>query len=66
MKLVNLKVDNYRSIQKQTFELKEIDGGLTFTLIGVNESGKSSLLKAISLIKSTEIMNNPRPYGRGF
>jgi len=36
MKLVNLKVDNYRSIQKQTFELKEIDGGLTFTLIGVN------------------------------
>ena len=53
MRLSSITVENYRSIEKDTIKNDEINGSYTYTLIGINESGKSSFLKAISL-KDTE------------
>lgn len=50
MKLLSITIRNYRSIEEETFSIEEKDGGYTFTLIGINESGKSSFLKAVSLV----------------
>jgi predicted ATP-dependent endonuclease of OLD family len=50
MKLKEVKISNYRSIESETFVVEEKDGSHTFTLIGVNESGKSSFLNAVALI----------------
>src|SRR3989344_4548926 len=50
MKLTSLTIKNFRSIEDETFTIAEVDGTHTFTLIGINESGKSSFLKAISLV----------------
>lgn len=54
MKLFSLTIKNFRSIKDETFNIAEIDGTHTFTFIGINESGKSSFLKAVSLIDSDE------------
>jgi predicted ATP-dependent endonuclease of OLD family len=50
MKLTSLTIKSFRSIEDETFNVAEIDGTHTFTLIGINESGKSSFLKAVSLV----------------
>ena len=50
MKLLSLTIKNFRSIEDETFTITEVDGTHTFTLIGINESGKSSFLKAVSLV----------------
>lgn len=50
MKLLSLTIKNFRSIEDETFTITEVDKTHTFTLIGINESGKSSFLKAVSLI----------------
>lgn len=50
MNLQSITVRNYRSIEEVIFTVEEKDGDYTFTLIGVNESGKSSFLRAVSLI----------------
>jgi predicted ATP-dependent endonuclease of OLD family len=49
MKLQSIRIQNYKSIQDETINIKEVDGGFTYALIGVNESGKSSILRAIAL-----------------
>ncbi len=56
MKLSRITVKNYRSIEAQTFTVEEKDGGYTFTLIGVNESGKSSFLNAVALIDDGNVL----------
>lgn len=58
MKLNSITIENYRSIENATLEIKEIEGGYTYTLIGINESGKSSFLKAISLKDGLEPVIN--------
>lgn len=50
MKLNLLTIKNYRCIEDEIFNIEEVDGTHTFTLIGINETGKSSFLKAISLV----------------
>lgn len=50
MKLTQININNFRCIQSVTFDVEPIDDGHTYTLLGINESGKSSFLKAISLI----------------
>jgi predicted ATP-dependent endonuclease of OLD family len=55
MKLKSLNIRNYRSIQDLTFEIVPVNGSHTFTLIGINESGKSSFLKALDLIAEDSI-----------
>ena len=55
MQLLSLTIKNFRSIEIETFIVKKIsDNSYTFTLIGINESGKSSFLKAISLIDNDD------------
>ncbi len=55
MKLKKIKIQNYRSIDQLTFDVPLMeDSSRTFGLIGVNEAGKSSFLKAIA-IKDTEL-----------
>ena len=48
MKLASIILKNYKSIEELEIEIKEIDGSFTYALLGINESGKSSILKAIS------------------
>lgn len=48
MKLEKIDISNYRSIESIEVEIKPIAGSFTFALLGINESGKSSFLKAIS------------------
>src|SRR3989344_3170097 len=54
MKLLSLTIKNFRSIEEETFNIAEVDSTHTFTLIGINESGKSSFLKAVSLVNNEE------------
>ena len=61
MKLKEVKISNYRSIESETFMVEEKDGSHTFTLIGVNESGKSSFLNAIALIDDG-IVTHPKDF----
>lgn len=50
MILDRIEIKNFRSIESLKIDPKELkDGSKTFALIGVNEAGKSSILRAISL-----------------
>ena len=55
MNLKEINIKNYRSIEEQTFLVEEKNKSFTYTLIGTNESGKTSFLKAISLIDEGEV-----------
>ena len=54
MKLTSFTINNFRSIRKNTFNVIEINGTNTYSLIGINESGKSSFLNAISLVDNDD------------
>lgn len=50
MHLKRLKIQNYRSINQLIFDIPQLtDSSKTFGLIGVNEAGKSSILKAVAI-----------------
>ncbi len=54
MLLKSIQIKNYRSIGDVTFDIKILDdSSYTYGLIGVNEAGKSSILKAMALKDST-------------
>ena len=61
MKLNKLEIKNFRSIQSLTFVIETIADSHTYTLLGINESGKSSFLGALSLIDSQNI-SYPQDY----
>lgn len=50
MILEKIKIENYKSIESLEFEIEEINQSYTYSLLGINESGKSSFLNAISLL----------------
>lgn len=51
MKLKAVKIKNYRSIEDLGFTIEELqDNSFTYGLIGINEAGKSSFLKALALL----------------
>lgn len=56
MQLNKIVVKNFRCIEDVTFKIEEINNSYTFTLLGINESGKSSFLNAVSLIDDTKIV----------
>ncbi|MFD0963228.1 ATP-dependent endonuclease [Pseudofulvibacter geojedonensis] len=55
MKLENITIRNYRSIEEIEVAIEEINGSYTYSLLGINESGKSSFLKAVSLYDNEDI-----------
>lgn len=55
MKLISIEIQNYRSIDKLEITVEEINNSNTFALIGINESGKSSILKGINLLVAGEL-----------
>ncbi len=61
MKLDKIDISNYRSIESLELDVKAVNGSHTFALLGINESGKSSFLQALSLVESGQI-NHPLDY----
>ena len=55
MILKEIQISNFRSIENVIIKIEPVNGSNTFTLIGINESGKSSILKAISLFEGGSI-----------
>lgn len=50
MKLESVTIKNYRSIEELSFDVSQLeDNTFTYGLIGVNEAGKSTILKALAL-----------------
>lgn len=50
MELKSVTIKNYRSIEEITFDISRLaDGSYTYGLIGINEVGKSTILKALAL-----------------
>ncbi len=55
MNLEKIVISNYKSIENIEIPIKRINGSLTFSLLGINESGKSSILKAISFLDNSDL-----------
>ena len=54
MKVKGIKIENYRSIKSIDFKVEEVGEQKCFILLGINEVGKSNILKGIGLIDSTD------------
>ncbi len=51
MKLKSIKILNYRSVEEVIIEIDSLDDrSFTYGLIGINEAGKSSILKSLALL----------------
>jgi len=55
MVLKDIYIDNFRSITDLAFKIEPVNNSYTYSLIGVNESGKSSFLMAIDLLNKKNI-----------
>lgn len=56
MRILSVKIENFRSIKLLEIPFNKIDGKECSIFLGKNESGKSNILKALSLLdKSTEV-----------
>ena len=53
MKLTKIKIRNFKSIQDIEFDVQKHGGSYTTMLLGRNESGKSNILEAMSLLDDT-------------
>lgn len=51
MKLTKIKIENYKSIESLEFDIKKHGTSYTTILLGVNESGKSNVLDAMSFLE---------------
>lgn len=56
MKLKQIKINNFRSIEQLAFDISPVSESNTYTLLGINESGKSSFLRAVNLIDEDHIL----------
>lgn len=54
MKIKSISIKNYRSIKDVSFYIKTIANKNCHILLGVNESGKSNILKALNLKETTQ------------
>lgn len=53
MKFISLRIKNFKGIEDVTIDLNRCFGNNIYTLIGLNESGKTTILEAISYITTT-------------
>lgn len=49
MNLEHISIENYRSVEAESLDFNSINNSKTYCLLGINESGKSSILKGIAL-----------------
>lgn len=67
MKLDSIQIKNYRSIKDISFEISAIeDKSYTYGLIGINEAGKSSILKGLALKDGLSDKKGPLPRSKDF
>jgi predicted ATP-dependent endonuclease of OLD family len=52
MKLTSIKLENFKSIKSIEFLVKKYGSSYTTTLVGINESGKSNILEAMSFLNT--------------
>lgn len=52
MKLTKIKINNFKSIEAIEFDIKKVGNSYTSILVGINESGKSNVLKAFSYLST--------------
>ena len=57
MNISKIEIKNFRSIDKMELDINEISDKKCLIFLGINESGKSNILKAISLLDSTRLDN---------
>lgn len=66
MQFTNFEIKNFKGIDKANINLKK-SGGNVFTLIGLNESGKTTFLEAISFLIDTPDQEKHQPiFGESF
>lgn len=61
MELISINIYNFRSIYDLEFNIEEINNSKTYSFLGINESGKSNFLKAISLFDD-DVIEYPSDY----
>ena len=68
MILKSIQIKNYRSIEEISFDIIPLsDNTFTYGLIGVNEAGKSTILKALALKDGLkDEKGNPLPLKNDF
>ncbi len=54
MKLTKVKIEHFKSIELLEFDIKKYGTSYTTMLLGVNESGKSNILEAMSFLETPE------------
>ena len=52
MKITKIKIENFKSIKEIEFDIKKYGNSYTTMLVGINESGKSNILEAMSYFKT--------------
>lgn len=57
MILKKITIENYRSIEHLEIDILNIDGRKLHTFFGINETGKSNILKAIALLNPATTVN---------
>ena len=48
MKIKKIEIQNFKSIDRMEFELEKVGNSYTTIFVGINESGKSNILQALS------------------
>jgi len=54
MEITKIKIENFKSIKEIEFDLKKYGNSHTTMLVGINESGKSNVLEAMSYLDTPE------------
>lgn len=54
MKITKIKIENFKSIKEIEFDVKKYGNSYTTMLVGINESGKSNVLEAMSYLATPE------------
>lgn len=55
MNLKTILLKNYKSVESLEIQIEEIEKSFTYSLLGINESGKSSILRGISFFEENTV-----------
>jgi predicted ATP-dependent endonuclease of OLD family len=48
MRFIGFEIENFKGIQKSSLDFSKVPHANIFTLVGLNESGKTTILEAIN------------------